>query len=82
MKAVTRGILSSSRYLVVIAVIPRGASVTARSLNRILAHLGTARHLGGLLLWPGVALHVAVALSLVWAWRGERRANVARTGPS
>jgi Ca2+/Na+ antiporter len=38
-----------------------------------LAYLGTAGHLGSLLLWPGVALHAAVALLLVWAWRGERR---------
>ena len=38
-----------------------------------LAYLGTARHLGGLLLWPGVALHAVVALLLVWTWRDERR---------
>jgi heme A synthase len=47
-----------------------------------LVHLGTARHLGGLLLWLGVALHAAVALLLAWAWRGERRANVAEKEPS
>ena len=41
-----------------------------------LGFLGTARHLGGVLLWPAVALHAAVALSLVWAWRNARRANV------
>ena len=38
-----------------------------------LAYLGTVEHLGGLLLWPGVALHAVVALLLVWAWRDERR---------
>ena len=38
-----------------------------------LAYLGTVRHLGGLLLWPGVALHAVVALLLVWTWRDERR---------
>jgi Ca2+/Na+ antiporter len=37
-----------------------------------LAYLGTVGHLGGLLLWPGVALHAVVALLLVWTWRGER----------
>jgi len=36
-----------------------------------LAYLGTAGHLGGLLLWPGVALHAVVALLLVWIWRNE-----------
>ena len=38
-----------------------------------LAHLGKVGHLGGLLLWPGVALHAVVALLLVWTWRDERR---------
>ena len=42
-----------------------------------LAYLGTVRHLGGLLLWPGTALHAGVALLLVWAIRspssGDRR---------
>ncbi len=37
-----------------------------------LAYLGAARHLVGLLLWPGVALHAVVAALLVWAWRSER----------
>jgi len=38
-----------------------------------LAYLGTVGHLGGVLLWPGVALHAVVALLLVWTWRDERR---------
>ena len=37
-----------------------------------LAYLGTVGHLGGLLLWPVVALHAVVALLLVWTWRDER----------
>ena len=38
-----------------------------------LAYLGTAGHAeGGLLLWPGVALHAVVALLLVWTWRDGR----------
>src|SRR4249920_2946471 len=37
-----------------------------------LAYLG-ALHAGGLLLWPAVALHAAVALLLVRAWHSERR---------
>jgi hypothetical protein len=38
-----------------------------------LAYLGTVGHLGGLLLWPAVALHAVVALLLVRTWRDERR---------
>jgi hypothetical protein len=38
-----------------------------------LAYLGTAGHLGGLLLWPAVALHAVVALLLAWTWRDNRR---------
>jgi Ca2+/Na+ antiporter len=38
-----------------------------------LAYLGTVGHLAGLLLWPGVVLHAAVALLLVWTWRADRR---------
>jgi hypothetical protein len=34
-----------------------------------LAVLGTGGHMKGMLLWPAVALHVAVALLLVWARR-------------
>jgi Ca2+/Na+ antiporter len=41
-----------------------------------LAYLGTVAHLGGLLLWPGVALHAAVALLLVWTRRAERPTKV------
>ena len=36
-----------------------------------LTYLGTVGHLGGLLLWPGVALHAVVALLLVWTWRSK-----------
>ena len=35
-----------------------------------LAYLGTVGHLGGVLLWPGVALHAIVALLLVWTVAG------------
>ena len=36
-----------------------------------LAYLGTAGHLGGVLLWPGVVLHAVVALLLAWTWRAR-----------
>lgn len=38
-----------------------------------LAYLGTVGRLGGVLLWPAVALHGVVALLLVWTRRGARR---------
>ena len=44
-----------------------------------LAWLGTVGHLGGLLLWPGVALHAVVALLLVRACRAERRTKGTNT---
>ena len=43
-----------------------------------LAYLGTVAYLGGLLLWPGVVLHAAVASLLVWTWHTERRSRVTR----
>ena len=39
-----------------------------------LAGLGIFERIGGWLLWPAVVLHAVVALWLVWAWRGVRRA--------
>jgi hypothetical protein len=36
-----------------------------------LSYLGTAGQRGGLLLWPGVALHTVVVVGLVWTWRGK-----------
>ena len=38
-----------------------------------LGYLGTAGHLAGMLLWPGVALHIVVALLLARTWHDERR---------
>jgi len=35
-----------------------------------LAYLGSVGHLAGLLLWPVVALHAAIALLLLWKRRG------------
>ena len=40
-----------------------------------LAYLGALGHLRGLLLWPAVAVHALVALSLMWTWRHGRRAK-------
>lgn len=42
-----------------------------------LSYLGTAEQLGGVLLWPGVILHAAVALLLARAWCKARRSEVA-----
>jgi Ca2+/Na+ antiporter len=50
------------------------AMLTYNSLIALyLAYLGTLGHLRGFLLWPAVALHVVVALLLIWARRGKRR---------
>jgi Ca2+/Na+ antiporter len=57
----------------------RGMLIYNTLIALYLAYLGTAGHLGGLLLWPAVALHAVVALLLVWAWRDERRAKAANT---
>jgi len=55
-----------------------GAMLTYNVLIALyLAYLGTIRHLEGLLLWPGAALHAVVALLLVWTWR-ERRTQTSR----
>jgi len=44
-----------------------------------LGYLGTVRDLGGVLLWPAVALHAGVALLLLWAARDERRTKATTT---
>ena len=36
-----------------------------------LAYLGAVERVGGVLLWPGVALHAAVALMLAGSWLAE-----------
>jgi hypothetical protein len=38
-----------------------------------LAFLSVVRHVGGVLLWPAVVIHAAVALLLLWTWRNERQ---------
>ena len=43
-----------------------------------LAYLGTAGHLGGVLLWPAVVIHAVVAVLLAMTWRRER--NTAAIG--
>ena len=37
-----------------------------------LIYLGTAVQVHGVLLWPVAALHAAMALLLIWAWRAGR----------
>ena len=41
-----------------------------------LAYLFIVGHIGGVLLWPGVLLHAAVALMLIKTWRDERKTGV------
>ncbi len=41
-----------------------------------LAYLFLVGHLGGVLLWPAVALHLLVALLLIWMWGRQRASGV------
>ena len=50
----------------------RGMLVYNAAIALFLAYLFVAEHMSGILLWPAVLLHGAVALLLVWTWRGER----------
>jgi hypothetical protein len=50
-----------------------GMLTYSAAVTLYLAYLGTVWRLGGVLLWPAVALHAVVALLLVWTWRDERR---------
>ena len=50
-----------------------GMLTYSAAVTLYLAYLGTVEHLGGVLLWPGVALHSVLALLLVWMWRDGQR---------
>jgi len=52
----------------------RGMLVYNVLIALFLVYLFKVGHRGGVLLWPGVVLHVVVALLLVWAWRNEAMA--------
>ena len=51
----------------------RGMLVYNVLIALFLVYLFKIGHLGGVLLWPGVALHAVVALLLIWTWRTSRR---------
>jgi hypothetical protein len=51
----------------------RGMLVYNVLIALFLVYLFKVGHLGGVLLWPAVALHAVVALLLIWMWRSERR---------
>lgn len=46
-----------------------GMLVYSAGVTLYLSYLGIAEGLTGILLWPAVALHAAVALLLIWSWR-------------
>ena len=46
-----------------------------------LAYLFTVEYIGGVLLWPGVALHAVVALLLVSTWLSGRPTRLAKAWP-
>ena len=47
----------------------RGMLVYNVFIALFLVYMFKVGHLGGVLLWPGVALHAVVALLLIWTWR-------------
>ena len=47
----------------------RGMLVYNTLIALFLFYLFKVGRLGGVLLWPGVVLHAAVALLLIWGWR-------------
>ncbi len=51
----------------------RGMLVYNALIALFLVYLFRVGHLGGVLLWPAVALHAVVALLLIWTWRTDRR---------
>lgn len=51
----------------------RGMLVYSVLIALFLVYLFKVGHLGGILLWPAVVLHAAVALLLIWTWRSARR---------
>lgn len=57
-----------------------GMLAYSAAITLYLAYLGTVWRLGGVLLWPAVALHAVVALLLVWTWRDERRTRATHKG--
>jgi hypothetical protein len=54
----------------------RGMLVYNVLIALFLVYLFTVGHLGGVLLWPGVALHAVLALFLIWTWRSARLSKV------
>jgi hypothetical protein len=44
-----------------------------------LFYVGAVGSVSGLMLWPAVALHGAVALLLLWTWRAKRRIMATNT---
>jgi len=49
----------------------RGMLVYNVLIALFLVYLFKVGHLGGVLLWPAIAVHAVVALLLVWTWRTE-----------
>jgi hypothetical protein len=62
-----RGSAESARFSL------RGALTYNALIALFLAYLGTARHMGGVLLWPAVALHAVVSFLLITTWRAQHR---------
>lgn len=53
----------------------RGAFTYNTLIALFLAYLGILRHMGGVLLWPAVALHAVISFLLITTWRAQLRKN-------
>jgi hypothetical protein len=51
----------------------RGMLVYNALIALFLVYLFKVGHLGGMLLWPAVALHAVVAVLLIWTWHTEQQ---------
>jgi hypothetical protein len=51
----------------------RGMLVYNALIALFLVYLFKVGHLGGMLLWPAVALHAVVAVLLIWTWHAEEQ---------
>jgi len=54
----------------------RGALTYNALIALFLAYLGAMRHMGGVLLWPAVALHAVVSFLLITTWRAQHRTRI------
>jgi len=57
----------------------RGRLIYNALIALFLAYLGAIRHMGGVLLWPAVALHAVILSLLIATWRTQHRKEARRS---